>query len=413
MSRPSSTRVLWVIPLVYVLIVTADLLAMTHISLLLTQRGVCVFAVGALASSFWVCIMVASTLASRVIDRLGLARSFIGGTLLSALAFADLALQDQYAAWMIGIAVVGVAVGLSWIAGEAWLAESAPPQWRGFYVGLVETAVGIGTVFGPVLLPLVQWAGAAPLTVALGVDVLAALLSAWLLAGQPEGRAAGPASGSEASRAQAGAYWHGAQRPVRAAGEHWRAVALPLMAVATIGGVLESGSAALLPSISMRSGFDLQRAALLATVIGAGGALLPTPFGLLADRLGLRRILLFSWSCLILAALALMLAAAIGLARASAALWPIGFFLSGMGTVVYTLVTVELGHRLTGPGLVRALASLVTAFTAGTAIGPIAGGAFFDQGGLPVLALALAASACAGLGVTIRSSAMAPSGPRA
>jgi MFS family permease len=429
---PSSTRVLWVIPVVYVLIVTADLLAMTHISLLLTQRGISVFAVGALASTFWVCIMAASTLAWRFIDRYGLGRSFIGGTVLSALAFAGLALSQHYAAWMVGVAIIGIAVGSSWIAGEAWLAESAPPQWRGFYVGLVQTAVGAGTVFGPVLLPLVQWAGWAPLYVALGVDVLAALVSLCLLAGQPEGRAAHPAphpvadSEGRADALELTAQPHqacagcgkaaiAARSPAahEGVGGHWRAVALPLTAVATISGVLESGSAALLPSISMRSGFGVAMAAWLATVIGAGGALLPTPLGLLADRMGLRRILLFCWVCLIAAALALTLVGAIGLPRASAALWPVGFFLSGMGAVVYTLVTVELGHRLTGPGLVRALASLVTAYTAGTAIGPIAGGAIFDRGGLLALAAALVAAGCVGLAMTLRSSASAPARPAA
>jgi MFS family permease len=389
----ASRRALWVIPLVYVLVVTADLLAMTHISLRLTERGASVFAVGALASVFWVCIMGASTLASRLIGRFGLARNFIGGTLVSALAFAGLALSDHYAAWMAAMAVVGAAVGLSWVAGEAWLAESAPPLRRGFYVGLVETAVGVGTVFGPLLLALLTGVGWAPLFVALAIDTLAALISVGLLAGQPEGRAAAHGPGA-ANR--------GAARPP------WRAVALPLMALATIGGVLESGSAALLPSISMRSGFDLARAAALATVIGAGGALLPTPFGLLADRLGLRRILLFSWSCLILSALAMTMVAAIGLPRAASALWPVGFLLSGLGAVVYTLVTVELGHRLTGAGLVRALAAMVTAYTAGTTLGPIIGGALFDHGGLLALATALVATACAGLGLTLRSGAMVP-----
>jgi MFS family permease len=384
----SSTRVLWAVPLLYILLVTADMLAMTHLGLLLTARRASALAVGALASSFWVCIMLSSTLAPRVIGRAGLARALVGGTLLCVLAFGGLALATGYAAWLAAVAVIGVGVGLVWIAGEVWLAESAPPGRRGFYIGIVETAVGAGTMFGPLLLPVVQWLALDPLLVALAIDLLAGVLAAGALPGQPQGRAAGTAA--EAVRADV------------AVETGWRAVALPLVAVAMIGGVLESGSAALLPSIAMRSGFDLVLAAALATVIGAGGALLPTPFGWLADRYGMRRIMLGSWAALVAAALALSAVGALGLARDSLAIWPVGFFLSGMGAVVYTLVTVELGHRLTGGGLVRALALMVTAYTSGTAMGPALAGALFDAWGLTALGLAQVAVAAGGWAVSAR-----------
>lgn len=383
----ASTRVLWAMPLLYVLIVMADMLAMTHITLSLTARGASVLAVGAMASTFWICIMLASLLASRVIARYGLATSFNAATLLSALSFLSLALHERYVLWLAGMALVGLGVGLLWVAGEAWLAESAPPQRRGFYVGLVETAVGIGTVFGPLVLPLLRWWHAAPLAWACGFEAAAVLLGWGLLRGQPEGRSAG-AKGATAHDG---------------AGGHWRVVATPMVLLAVIGGVLESGSGSLLPAISMHSGFGLDAAAALATVINLGGALLPTPFGLLADRLGMRRILLLSWGMLVLAAMGLVVVGWIGLPRASGALWPLGFFVTGMGTVVYTLVTIELGHRLTGDGLVRALASMVTAYTAGTSIGPFVGGALFDQGGLLALAPALVLTAAAGGIVTWRT----------
>jgi MFS family permease len=70
-------------------------------------------------------------------------------------------------------------------------------------------------------------------------------------------------------------------------------------------------------------------------------------------------------------------------------LWGAGFVLGGVGGAVYTLVVIELGHRLTGGGLVKAMGLLVTGYTGGTAFGPVLGGALFDASGLAGLALVL------------------------
>jgi MFS family permease len=70
--------------------------------------------------------------------------------------------------------------------------------------------------------------------------------------------------------------------------------------------------------------------------------------------------------------------------------------LGGVGGAVYTLLVIELGHRLGGSGLVRAMALLITAYTAGSTVGPAIGGWLFDQTGLAGLAgtlLAIGAAA--------------------
>lgn len=179
----------------------------------------------------------------------------------------------------------------------------------------------------------------------------------------------------------------------------WRAIALPLAAVATVSGLMESGISSLLPSISMRLGFGLSEAAALGAVIGAGSALLQPPFGWLADRIGLPRAMGLAWA-LILLALGVLLAAA---PSPGGVLWGVGFVLGGVGGAVYTLVVVELGHRLAGSDLVRAMAMLVTAYTLGTAGGPAAGGWLFDTLGLAGLAAVLLAIGAVGAGLAWRA----------
>jgi hypothetical protein len=105
----------------------------------------------------------------------------------------------------------------------------------------------------------------------------------------------------------------------------------------------------------------------------------------------------------VLLANAVLLLAAAGSAAVVPVMWAVGFTLGGVGGAVYTLLIVELGHRLAGAALVRAIGALVTAYAAGTAAGPTLGGWLFDAGGLPALAGALLLLSAAGLALTPRA----------
>jgi MFS family permease len=376
-------RVLWLIPGIYMLLVTGEFLAMTQLALSLTERGASALAVGVLASSFWLGILAASLRAERLIARLGQSRSFIAAMAVSTAAFGLLAFQDSYAGWLAGAIGLGLAGGVLWVDGEAWLAEAAPAARRGFFVGLFQTAVGVGLVGGPALLTLLHGGPLAPLSVSFALALAALALAALGLRGQ-----------DVASRhAEASAQ---ADRDRDRATDGARRAAWPLVSIATIAGILEVGSGALMPSISLRLQSDAQAAAWLGALIGLGSALLPTPSGLLADRIGLRRVMLGGW-LLLATATAVLAVAAASLGRAAAPLlWPVGFVLGGMGATIYTLVIIDFGHRFTGTALLRAMALLVTGYTAGTSLGPVIGGALFDAAGLTGLAAGLFASSVAG-----------------
>jgi MFS family permease len=373
---------LWLIPAVYFLFVAAEFVVLTHLALTLTSRGVSAFAVGALGSAFWAGIFVASTAAHAVVRRLGHARCFLVAMALSALAVASLLPHDAYAGWLGAAAVMGLGGGLVWVSGEAWLAEAAPRERRGLLIGLFETSVGLGMLAGPALLPLSLWAGVSPLGVAL-VFMAGGLVCAWPLLQVVE-----PVVDAHTANANGGDLRN-----------DWRAFALPLVAVAAASGLMESGTSSLLPSISMRLGFALDSAAWLGAFIGAGSALMQAPFGALADRIGLGRAMALAWALVLVATLSLWIWAD----SPSQMLWPVGFVLGGVGGAVYTLVVIELGHRLSGGALVRAMGLLVTAYTAGTAGGPALGGWLFDRAGLPGLAAVMTLCALVGAALAWRA----------
>ena len=378
MASPGFAATLWLIPGVYFLFVAAEFVVLTQLALTLTGQGSSAFAVGALASAFWSGIFVASTAAHAVVQRLGHARCFLVAMAASALAVASLLPHDAYAGWLAAAAVMGLGGGLVWVSGEAWLAEAAPRERRGLLIGLFETSVGLGMLAGPALLPLSLWAGVSPLGVALAL-MAGGFACAWPLlhVAEPEVDAhAATANGDDARNG-------------------WRAFAVPLVAVAAASGLMESGTSSLLPSISMRLGFALETAAWLGAFIGAGSALMQAPFGALADRIGLGRAMALAWTLVLGATLSLWIWAG----APQQVLWPVGFVLGGVGGAVYTLVVIELGHRLGGPALVQAMGLLVTAYTAGTVGGPALGGWLFDLAGL--VGLALAMTACGAVGAAL------------
>lgn len=376
-TRERSTRVLWLVPAVYLLFVAAELAALTQLALQATADGRSALSVGLLASVMWGGILLGSTQAHAAVQRAGHGRVFVSGTAVSALALATLPLHGQFGAWLAALFVLGVSAGLVWVAGESWLAEAAPPARRGLFVGLFETAVGLGLMAGPALVPLSRHFGVSPLVTAAALMGLTLLLAAALWREALPPRADAVAGAGEPAAEPAA----------------WRVVAFPLIVMALLGGAMEGGVSALLPSVSMRAGFGFEEAAWLGAVIGAGSALLQPPVGVLADRLGVPRTMVLAWG-VVVAANAVMLAMAAEPARV---LWAAGFVLGGFGGAVYTLAIVEMGHRLAGGGLVKAISALVVAYAVGTTAGPLLGGAVFTAGGLHGLAGLLLGLSLAGL----------------
>lgn len=386
--------VLGVIPAVYFVFVAAELGLMTHLALQATAQGRSALQVGLLATALWGGILVASSLAHAAVQRLGHARVFVGATAVASAVTLAMALHTGLAGWLAGAFMLGLCGGWVWVSGEAWLAEAAPPAQRGLLVGLFETAVGLGLLAGPALVPLTRMLGLPTALTCAGLMALALAVSAVLLRVEPPAPAPEPAAPADAGAAAAPA----AVPPVPAP----RAFVQGLLAVALLSGLMEGGVSALMPSIAMRLGETLDSAAWLGAVIGAGSALLQPPAGHLADRFGVRRITLGAWAVVLLANAVLLLAAA-GSAAVVPVMWAVGFTLGGVGGAVYTLLIVELGHRLAGAALVRAIGGLVTAYAAGTAAGPTLGGWLFDAGGLPALAAALLVLSAVGLALTPRA----------
>lgn len=382
LRSPTDSRVLWLIPAMYFVFVAAEYGALTHLALTATERGETAFRVGWLAAAMWVGILCSSASAHRISQRLGFVCSLVLGC---GLAFGSLLFfnfTEVFELWALGTFVLGLGGGVVWVVGESWLAEAAPPEKRGLYVGWFEAAVGFGLMAGPLMIPLARLAGWDPLVLATAFMTLA-VASSFLLMGH---RRPGPQT-------------HPIDvKDTQVALVPWRTVAYPLMAVAILSGMMEAGVSALMPSLSMRIGFSIETAALLGTVIGAGSALLQPPAGHMADRWGVQRMILVCWGLLLATSVALLLQAD----QPGALLWLVGFILGGVGGAIYTLSIIDMGNRLNGASLVKAISALVISYSVGTACAPVMGGLLFDRWGMPGFATAFVALCILGTALTWR-----------
>jgi len=381
---PAASRVFWLIPALYFLLVAAEFGALTYLALTATERGESAFRVGWLAAAMWAGTLCSSAAAHRISQRLGFVTALLGAILLafgSVLAFLA---SDVFEFWVGCAFVMGLSGGLVWVVGESWLAEAAPTDKRGLYVGWFEAAVGLGLLAGPLMVPLARMLGWEPLVLAASTMGVAAMASL-LLIGQKTRHP--PPLPQGATRRTSSTL-------------HWKQVAYPLLAVSILSGMMEAGVSSLMPSLSMRLGFSLEAAALLGAVIGAGSALLQPPAGKMADHWGAQRMILACWGLLLVTSLALLAAAH----DPGQFLWLVGFILGGVGGAIYTLSIIEIGHRLTGASLVKAISALIISYSVGTTFAPALGGFLFDRWGMPGFAAAFVLLCVIGTGMTCLTS---------
>ena len=367
-----------IIPLTYVLILTAELLAYVDMQLYLTLQGVSAFKVGAVGSAWWMGVLIAGVGLHHAINRAGYGLSFFCGVAVSTIGIVIAAAYNAYWIWLAASVLMGVSGGVSWIAGESWLAEVTPRSQRGMWIGIFQTAVGVGLMLGPLLRSFIGDADVSALWIATAVGIAASVFAAALLF-VPEPSHQESDGGSNGSTQQ-----------------DWNRYVTPMMIVALLAGLFENGSSALFPSIAARMGMSVAQAAGLGAMVGAGATLLQTPAGWGSDKVGTRRLLISSWLALML--LSFWMANEL---RANVhILWVSGFLFGGFGGAIYTLVMIEIGHRFSAHALIKATSALVAAYTVGGVIGPLLGGWLYDHSGASNFARAFVVFAALGAAST-------------
>jgi MFS family permease len=350
------------------------------IAMVLNRAGHPSATVGAVIAVSLVAVTVVGPVYPRVIARLGLQRSIVGGILCGVVILLVMPVWPGVGAWLVLRVLTGVALGLSWIASEIWMNSVSGAASRSTVMGIYGTVFSSGTVAGPLVLEFTGTDG--PLPFAIGaLCLMITLLPLMLLR---------PAASSGAAAAS-----------VRPQSLRGLTALLPLapvvMLAALVAGLVESADLSLLPLFGLHAGLDEHRALLLVTLFLAGNVVLQLPIGMLADRFGRRSLL---GICALASGVGPLLLP--GVLSRPLLLWPLLFIWGGTLYAFYSQGIALLGEVYSTADLPGANTLFVMIYCIGGVLGPSLGGVAMDHWphhGLPLLLSAATVPLLIGLSI--------------
>ncbi|WP_134612412.1 MFS transporter, partial [Pseudomonas aeruginosa] len=237
-------------------------LTMPLVSLRLESWGYGSFAIGVMASTPAVGVLLGAMIAGRLAARVGTPRLMQLCLLTGAASVGLLALLQSYPVWLLLRLLIGVQLTVVFILGESWINQLAVEKWRGRLVALYGTGYALSQLSGPVLLTFIGTADDRGFW--FGVCLLIA--GSLLLLGRSGAPRVDPHS---ASGRGLWAFCRG----------------LPAIAWAVVlFAAFEAMILTLLPVYGLRQGFPQAVALAMVSTVVVGDALLQLPIGWLADR---------------------------------------------------------------------------------------------------------------------------------
>lgn len=320
---------------------------MPLVSLRLESWGYDSFAIGVMAATPAVGVLLGASLAGRLAARFGTTALMQACLLLGALSVALLALVQSYAVWVALRLFIGVALTVVFILGESWINQLAVEKWRGRLVALYGTGYALSQLSGPLLLT------------ALGTDTDSGF---WTGVGLLIGGSLILLGRSGAPRVDA----HSASgRGLAVFCRKMPAIAWAVMLFAAF----EAMMLTLLPVYGLRQGFTQEVALFMVSVVVVGDAVLQLPIGWLADRIS--RQLLFRCCGLVLLVSSLAIPALLH----TVLIWPLLVAFGASAGGLFTLSLILIGERYRDDELVRANAHVAQLWGIGCLIGPLTTGA--------------------------------------
>ncbi|MCA1403121.1 MFS transporter [Ensifer sp. IC3342] len=339
-------------------------LGLPLLSIIMEKRGIPSTLIGFNSAMAGFASMAAAPFTTKFAHRHGVAPTMLLAIVFAAVSALGFFYITNFWLWFPLRVIFHGAITVLFILSEFWINATAPPNRRGFVLGIYGTVLSLGFASGPLLFSILGSEGILPFAVGAGVILLAAIPI--FLA-----RNESPVLDEKPER------------------HFMRYVFLVPTATAAvfIFGAVESGGLSLFPIFGTRAGFTESQAALLLTVMGVGNFIFQIPLGMLSDRVKDRRTLLSAMTLIgLIGALCLPM-----LVESWVLMALVLLFWGGCVSGLYTVGLSHLGSRLQGADLAAANAAFVFSYAVGTVAGPQVIGAAMDVTGNNGFAWAIAA----------------------
>lgn len=317
-------------------------LGLPLLSVVLAERGVSTTWIGLNTATAGLAAMAITPFVTPLAVRFGTVRLMIAVLLIGSVSFISFYVVEPFWAWFPLRVLFHGSLAAAFVLSEFWINALAPESRRGTILGIYATILSVGFMLGPVVLSITGFEGIAPFAVGACLFLLAMIPVIIATSSEP--------------------------RLERSATAPFRTFlyAAPMATFAAfVFGAVEQGGMAILPLYGIALGFAETSAALLVSAIALGNLLFQVPFGLLADRVDRR------WILLGIALTGALGAALLPAASSSLTMTMIVLVIWG-GTVggLYTVGLVHLGSRFRGADLAAANAAFVMMYAAGSTVGP-------------------------------------------
>ena len=332
------------------------------LSLILAEQGVDNTLIGLSAATQFASILVVAPFIPRLMRTSGPAWLMFWGVLSSVGLLLLLPVFKNVYAWFPLRFLLGIAVSLLWIAGEAWVNHSAEEHTRGRVVAIYCMALAGGFSLGPLILAATGSAGWTPFLVAAAIMLLAITPLFMTLKD-------GPKLEGHPSASLTKYLW----------------LAPVTMWVYLVFSMTDTILLTFLPLYGIGSGLDEQMAIILITIMGIGGIALQLPIGWLADHMD--RMLLMALAIVVILVATTLFPLLIAHTPWNAIFM---FFFGGAFVALYTVPMVLLGQQFKNAELSAAAAVFNIMFCAGSIIGPPISGAAMELVGISGMPLVLA-----------------------
>jgi MFS family permease len=295
----------------------------------------------------WLGMLIALLITPQLLKQYTSKKVIFLSVVLSSLGFV-FAIYASWPLWIVSAMLIGLGIGLRWIANETWLYRIAPKHILGQIVGVHEALIALGAIIPPALVLVLSTANSHILWLGVMFNLLA-ILPLFMIVSE---KTIEPP-------------------PHIAKASFFKIDKMTKLGMVLTGacGLIEGALTSLFPVFGMGRNFSEMQIALMLTVIGIGGLVLQYPLGWLSDRKG------FMHASVLAALIALLATAMMAFVpMAYGLLVAIIFIFGGMTASFLTLGIIAAASTANNDHMAENMSKVSISFTVCSILGALLAG---------------------------------------